>query len=213
MSTTARDSQAAHPAPAVLPAYSLCEFALTTVLLFTVVTAVRWITAPGSPFLIADVQAALAVAGVIVGLVLLLLIRRPVGTAFGRAHKPGGQRRPVADGCLPRAQRRAVRHRPAGRVAGRGGTRPPGLGPCRGRRSRRVRRRPAGPRLEHLHRLPRRGGPALLSGTYGYLGVYLLAPIIGAALGAGIHLLLRRHAGVRRVPTYRLCPTADPDSF
>ncbi|MFD6885657.1 hypothetical protein [Streptomyces sp. NPDC059957] len=49
-------------------------------------------------------------------------------------------------------------------------------------------------------------GPALLW-TYGYLAAYLIAP----AVGAGIHQLLQRYAGARRVPTYRLCPTSTPD--
>ena len=52
MSTTARDADLAVPAaPAVAPSFPLLEFALTAVLLFTVVTAVRWLIArpPRSP--------------------------------------------------------------------------------------------------------------------------------------------------------------------
>jgi len=59
----------------------------------------------------------------------------------------------------------------------------------------------------------RQFGPALLSGTYGSFAVYLIAPVVGAALGAGIHRLLQRYGPARRVPTYRLsADTTDRDA-
>jgi glycerol uptake facilitator protein/aquaporin Z len=89
MSTTVRDTEAGRPAaPVVARTAPLMEFALTTVLLFTVVTVVRWLMAPSSPLSIDDLQTALAVVGVIVGAVLLCLIRSPWGRRSGAHLNP-----------------------------------------------------------------------------------------------------------------------------
>jgi glycerol uptake facilitator-like aquaporin len=54
------------------------EFALTTVLLFGVVTMVRWLRDPGSALYIADLDVALAVIGVLSGIVVTgLMFTRP----------------------------------------------------------------------------------------------------------------------------------------
>ncbi|MGR6974934.1 MIP/aquaporin family protein [Streptomyces cynarae] len=52
-------------------------------------------------------------------------------------------------------------------------------------------------------------GPALLSGGTQLLWVYLVAPLIGASLGAAVHCLLQRRLGCRAPSTYRLCGNDD----
>jgi glycerol uptake facilitator-like aquaporin len=64
------------------------EFALTTVLLFIAVTLVRWLRDPGSPLYIADLNAALAVIGVLSGAILIGLILAPPGRRSGGHMNP-----------------------------------------------------------------------------------------------------------------------------
>src|SRR3954454_15587985 len=87
-STTGGGTPAEHSGPAVRPAYPLYEVALTTALMFAVVTLVRWLMAPGSTLLIADVHIALWVVGGCVGAVLLLLILSSWGRRSGAHMNP-----------------------------------------------------------------------------------------------------------------------------
>ena len=64
------------------------EFALTTVLLFVVVSAVRWLTSPTSPIAITDIHLALVVVGLAVGVTLLSLIRSRWGRRSGAHLNP-----------------------------------------------------------------------------------------------------------------------------
>jgi hypothetical protein len=64
------------------------EFALTTVLLFIAVTIVRWLRDPASPLYIADLNGALAVIGVLSGVILTGLILAPVGRRSGGHMNP-----------------------------------------------------------------------------------------------------------------------------
>jgi glycerol uptake facilitator-like aquaporin len=64
------------------------EFALTTVLLFIAVTLVRWLRDPASPLYIADLNAALAVIGVLSGAILTGLILAPPGRRSGGHMNP-----------------------------------------------------------------------------------------------------------------------------
>ncbi|MFI8817707.1 MULTISPECIES: MIP/aquaporin family protein [unclassified Streptomyces] len=59
------------------------EFGLTGLLLFLIVTAVRWLLAPDSPLAIANPDLALAVLGALMGGVLTLLILSPSGRYSG----------------------------------------------------------------------------------------------------------------------------------
>ena len=64
------------------------EFALTTVLLFIAVTIVRWLRDPASPLYIADLNGALAVIGVLSGVILIGLILGPAGRRSGGHMNP-----------------------------------------------------------------------------------------------------------------------------
>lgn len=64
------------------------EFVLTTVLLFLVVTIVRWLRGPDSPLFISDLDVALAVIGVLSGAVLTGLILTPLGRRSGGHMNP-----------------------------------------------------------------------------------------------------------------------------
>ncbi|MFF0050811.1 MIP/aquaporin family protein [Streptomyces sp. NPDC005498] len=59
------------------------ECALTTVLLFLVVTLVRWVRSPDSPLYIGDLRLALAVVGPVAGLLVYGLIVTPWGRRSG----------------------------------------------------------------------------------------------------------------------------------
>ncbi|MEU6341049.1 aquaporin [Streptomyces sp. NPDC046977] len=78
------------PAPSLrlLLARAADEFALTTALLFVAVTVVRWLRDPGSALRVADLDAALAVIGVISGIVLTGLILSPPGRRSGGHTNP-----------------------------------------------------------------------------------------------------------------------------
>lgn len=64
------------------------EFALTTILLFVVVTVVRWLRDPVSPLYIADLAVALVAIGAISGCVLTALILSPLGKRSGGHMNP-----------------------------------------------------------------------------------------------------------------------------
>ncbi|MGV9993749.1 MIP/aquaporin family protein [Streptomyces sp. NPDC003374] len=64
------------------------EFALTTVLLFCVVTAVRWLAPPNSPPAVPGPRGAAAAVGVLTGVLLVLLITSPPGRRSGAHMNP-----------------------------------------------------------------------------------------------------------------------------
>jgi glycerol uptake facilitator protein/aquaporin Z len=74
------------------PLYGLAdaarEFVLTSVLLYCVVTAARWLTSPDSPLAVDNTHAATAVVGVVVGIVLVVLIISPLGRCSGAHMNP-----------------------------------------------------------------------------------------------------------------------------
>ncbi|MEU6375421.1 aquaporin [Streptomyces sp. NPDC046909] len=82
------------PLHAVEPSYPLFEFALTGVLLFFVVTGIRWFVAPSSPFAPEGTDRAIAVVATLTGMVLLL----PCGESMGR--RSGGHMNPAVSVAL-----------------------------------------------------------------------------------------------------------------
>ncbi|GAF45272.1 MIP/aquaporin family protein [Rhodococcus wratislaviensis] len=64
------------------------EFALTVVLLFLAVTVVRWLRDPGSALYIADLDVALAIIGVVSGIILTSLMFSPPGKRAGGHMNP-----------------------------------------------------------------------------------------------------------------------------
>ncbi|MFD6194362.1 MIP/aquaporin family protein [Streptomyces sp. NPDC060275] len=64
------------------------EFGLTTILLFLAVTVVRWLRDPDSPLYIADLEVAVAVIGVVSGIILTGLILSPPGKRSGGHMNP-----------------------------------------------------------------------------------------------------------------------------
>jgi glycerol uptake facilitator protein/aquaporin Z len=233
------------------------EFALTTVLIFCVVTGVRWLVAPDSPLVVADAGAVAAANGLLVGLVLVVLITSPPGRRSG-AHLnpaislalwlmgafPGRRVAPyagaqlagsVAGTALGRLVWGAALSRPPVHFAlvrpGAAWGAPalagvecgcllvvvlvvgfflahPGLS--------RWLPYTIGALTAAVVAVPsrhsgatgnpsRQFGPALLAGETRLLWVYLLAPLAGAALGAGLHRLLQCCLHIRRPVGYRLC--------
>ncbi|MFK0234133.1 MIP/aquaporin family protein [Streptomyces vinaceus] len=75
-SAAARHSVRAHRRPPPLAVTACFEFALTTAMLFTVVTAARWMAGPGSPFaeLPATGQSRLVVMGLLVGSIVTAVL-------------------------------------------------------------------------------------------------------------------------------------------
>jgi glycerol uptake facilitator-like aquaporin len=65
-----------------------CEFLLTTILLFSVVTAVRWLRDPSSGAYIASLRPALAVLACITAVLLAALILSPLGRHSGGHMNP-----------------------------------------------------------------------------------------------------------------------------
>jgi glycerol uptake facilitator protein/aquaporin Z len=237
------------------------EFVLTAVLLFCVVTAARWLTAPDSPLAMDNARAATATVGVVVGIILVLLITSPPGRCSGAHMNPATSLALWLMGAFPgRSVPAYAVAQLAGSVAGTALGRLC-WGPVVGRSTLRyaaVRPSPAwntatimlaeggcvvlvvlmvGFFLAHpaISRwLPyavgiataliitvlgglsggsanpaRQLGPALLSGGTRLLWVYLVAPLIGASVGAAAHCLFQRHLGARPPFTYRLCGSDD----
>ena len=84
-----RPPRAAPGGTAALPLRGiLAEFAVTTVLLFVVVTIVRWLVGAGSPLQIRDPHLALDVIGPLSGAVIALLIISPLGRLSGGHMNP-----------------------------------------------------------------------------------------------------------------------------
>ncbi|WP_406333684.1 aquaporin [Streptomyces sp. NBC_00203] len=69
--------------------HSAYEFALTTVLLFVVVSLVRWLALPGSSLTISDPHTLFAVAGIAVAALIAALMYSPPGRASGGHLHPG----------------------------------------------------------------------------------------------------------------------------
>ncbi|MGW1810839.1 MIP/aquaporin family protein [Streptomyces sp. NPDC002078] len=230
---------------------------LTTVLLYCVITAARWLTSPDSPIAVNNVRAATATVGVAAGIILVVLITSPPGRCSGAHMNPAISVALWLMGAFPgRYVPAYAAAQLAGSVAGAALARLC-WGPVISRSSMRyaaVHPNPAwntaalvcaegsclvlvvlmiGVFLAHpsLSRwLPyavgvataliitvlggltggsanpaRQLGPALLSGSTQLLWVYLVAPLIGASLGAAVHCLLQRRLGARTPCTYRLC--------
>jgi glycerol uptake facilitator-like aquaporin len=246
-------SEALH---AVKPSYPLLEFALTGVLMFFVVTGIRWFVAPSSPFAPEGMDRAIAVVAALTGMVLLCLVVSPWGRRSGGHMNPAVSVALWLMGAFPGAAVVPyVLAQLAGSVAGTalaylvwGGVvaQPPvefavvhaatnwqasetfvaeaaclivvtllvGFFLAHPAAAARLPVTLAsatvmiiaalGPRSGGSTNPARAFGPALLAGDFGNLAVYLLAPLLGAVLGAGIHRLLVRWTAVRRPRTYRL---------
>ncbi|MFI6150790.1 aquaporin [Streptomyces sp. NPDC051109] len=68
--------------------YPLYEFVLTATLMFTVVTIIRWVLDPASPFALGNLHLALLVVGALAGALVLGLIRSPWGRCSGGHMNP-----------------------------------------------------------------------------------------------------------------------------
>src|SRR5580693_4507333 len=68
--------------------YAGCEFLLTTFLLFSVVTAVRWLRDPGSGVYIASLRPALAALAGLTAVLLVVLVLSPPGRRSGGHMNP-----------------------------------------------------------------------------------------------------------------------------
>ncbi|MER7692800.1 aquaporin [Streptomyces sp. NPDC097610] len=257
------DSSAA--CPSRRPLYGLPdaarEFVLTSALLYSVVTAARWLASPDSPLAADNTRTATAIVGVVVGIVLVMLITSPPGRRSGAHMNPAISLALWLMGAFPG---RYVPLYAAAQLAGSvAGTALGRLcwGPVVARPSMRytaVHPNPAwnttalmlaeggclmlvvlmvGFFLAHpaISRwLPyavgaataliitvlgglsggsanpaRQLGPALLSGGTQLLWVYLVAPLIGALVGAAAHCLFQRRLGTPAPCTYRLCGSDD----
>jgi glycerol uptake facilitator-like aquaporin len=244
----------ASPLPRRLPlARAADEFALTTVLMFLVVTVVRWLRDPGSTLYIGDLNVALAVIGVISGIILTALILTPPG------RRSGGHMNPAVtvslwlmDAFPGRSVPPYVLAQLAGSTAGTGLGRlawgravslPPvdhaAIRPAATWQPASVFLAEAGcmivmalvigvflahpgcsrlspyaiglfvglviaflgPRSGGSINPARQFGPAGLSGQTTDLWIYLVAPVLGAVLGASVHHLLVQRFRTRRAPT------------
>ncbi|MFF3565283.1 MIP/aquaporin family protein [Streptomyces sp. NPDC002574] len=226
------------------------EFALTTALLFLVVTVVRWLRDPGSALYIADLDIALAVIGAVSGTILTGLILSPPGRRSGGHTNPAvtvalwlmdafprrgvlpyvlAQLAGSAAGtglarlvwgravALPSIAHAAIRPAPAWHpaevflaeagsmavlilVVGFFMARPGRVSrvPCAIGLSVALVIALLGPRSGGSINPARQFGPAALSGQTTDLWIYLVAPVLGAALGARVHHLLVRRLRTRR---------------
>ncbi|MDX2937916.1 aquaporin [Streptomyces ipomoeae] len=99
--------------------YALYEFALVTVLLFGVVSAVRLFVVPSSALAVSGLHLALADVGAVVGVLVFLLIRSAWGRRSGAHMNPAVSVGLWLMGALPRPVCPAVRRRTGRRFAGR----------------------------------------------------------------------------------------------
>ncbi|MET8957495.1 aquaporin [Streptomyces sp. NPDC004533] len=237
------------------------EFVLTTVLLYCVVTAARWLTSPDSPLAVDNTRAATAIMGVVVGIVLVVLITSPPGRCSGAHMNPAISLALWLMGAFPgRYVPAYAAAQLAGSVAGtalgrlcwgaavsRPSLRYAAVHPSPAWNTTALvvaeggclmlvvlmvgffLARPAISRwlpyavgavtaliITALGQLSggsanpaRQLGPALLSGGTRLLWVYLVAPLIGALLGAAVHCLLQRRLDIPTPCTYRLCGSDD----
>ncbi|WP_340375458.1 aquaporin [Streptomyces sp. SS7] len=240
--------------------YALYEFALVTVLLFGVVSAVRLLVVPSSALAVSGLHLALAAVGAVVGALALLLIRSPWGRRSGAHMNPAVSVGLWLMGAFPgRCVLPYVGAQAAGSLAGTAlaalmwgapASDPPAdyavVQPAPGWGTPAVAATeigclflltlvigfflanptydawlPAvlamltaaiiailGPRSGGSTNPARQIGPAVLSGNHHDLAVYLLAPVVGAVLGAAVHRELVRRTRLRRPRTYRLCPAS-----
>jgi glycerol uptake facilitator-like aquaporin len=228
----------------------------TALLLFLVVTMVRWFIGPGSPVRIADIHLALAVIGPLSGLLLVMLILSPFGRRSGGHMNPavtialwlmdvfpGASVIPYVVAQLAGSMTGAF----LGRVVWGSAVSSPSVAFAAVRpdpgwggaavfnaecgvfiaitllvghflaHPRYSRWLPAaigvaiavlivtlGPLSGGSANPARQFGPALLAGQTGLLWIYLIAPVTGAVLGAGVHHLLFRRFQIREPLTYRL---------
>ena len=83
------DDEGGSGGPRPLPlSYAGCEFLLTTSLLFSVVTAVRWLRDPASDAYIAGLRPALVVLAGLTAVLLVTLILSPPGRRSGGHMNP-----------------------------------------------------------------------------------------------------------------------------
>jgi glycerol uptake facilitator-like aquaporin len=245
------------------------ECVLSTVLLFLVVTVVRWLRDPTSALHIGQLRTALAVIGPVSGVLVLALILSPLGRRSGGHMNPavtvavwlmdvfpGASVLPyviaqlagsVAGAALGRLAWGPVVSGPAvGYTALRPG---PGWGPAAvflaesgyllalillvgfflayPAYNRWLPQTIAlavtlvivvfGPLSGGVANPARQFGPAVLAGQTLDLGIYLVAPVLGAALGASVHHLLYRRFQIRQPLTYKLAGNEarrpEPGSF
>ncbi|MET8769203.1 aquaporin [Streptomyces sp. NPDC004658] len=246
--------------PAAVPTGQVwCEFALTTVLLFLVVTIVRWVRVPASPLYVGDLRLALAVVGPVAGLLITGLILSPWGRRSGGHMNPavtvavwlmdvfpGVSVLPyiaaqLAGSVLGASLGRLV-WGPVVSTVGFGALRPAPAWPASAVFLAETgsilvlalavgfllaypafgRWLPAtvgvcialiivilGPLSGGSANPARQFGPALLAGRFTDLVTYMVAPILGAVLGASVHHLLYRRFQLREPITYKLAGTGD----
>jgi glycerol uptake facilitator-like aquaporin len=232
------------------------EFLLCIVLLFIVVTMVRWVRAPDSPLHIADLHGALAVLGPLSGVVLVALIYSPPGRRSGGHMNPAVTIGLWLTDAFPGASvlpyvaaqlggsllgtelgQLVWGTAAAGPTVGNAAVRPgPGWGSSAvflaETASVIVVILLVGHFLAHpaySRWLPvtvglfvallivvlgaysggsanpaRQFGPAIIAGQADMLWVYLLAPVVGAVLGASVHHLLFRRFQIREPLSYKL---------
>jgi glycerol uptake facilitator-like aquaporin len=236
--------------------YAGCEFLLTTFLLFSVVTAVRWLRDPGSGVYIASLRPALAVLAGLTAVLLVVLVLSPPGRTSGGHMNPavtiavwlmdvfpGASVVPYVAAQLAGSATGVALGRLAwGAPVAAKATRYAALGPAPGINSSAVflgecgcmigltvlvgyflayparnRWLPVmialavafiivllGPVTGGVVNPARQFGPAVFAGQTTDLWIYLIAPIVGAVLGAGLHHLLYRRFKTRQPLTYKL---------
>ncbi|HEY4277449.1 MAG TPA: aquaporin [Conexibacter sp.] len=243
--------------PSPLPlARAVDEFALTAVLLFTVVSAIRWLQDSGSPLYLSDRNTAFVVVGVISGAALGALMVSPPGRRSGGHMNPAVTvalwlmdvfpGRSVAPYAVAQLAGSVVGVGLARLVWGRAVSMPhvayAAIQPAASWHSAAVFLAEAGcliglslvigfflahpafarllpctigtaiaviiiflgPRSGGSVNPSRQFGPAVISGRTLDLWIYLVAPILGAVLGASVHHLLIRRFHTRRPLTYKL---------
>ncbi|HEY3611981.1 MAG TPA: aquaporin [Pseudonocardiaceae bacterium] len=244
-----------YPAPLPL-ARAADEFVLTTILMFSVVTVVRWLRDPASAWYVGSLRTALAIIGPVAGGLLVVLILSPLGRRSGGHLNPAVTVAVWLMDVFPGASVvpyvvAQLAGSVAGVVLGRlvwgpvvaattvdyAAVRPaPGWGsaavflaeaacmivlillvghflayPAYNRWlplaigvAVAVLIVVLGPLSGGSANPARQFGPAILAGRTDFLWIYLVAPVLGAVLGASVHHLLYRRFKVRLPLTYKL---------